>query len=132
MAQGNWQSPVSGAWTAAQIAASPVGILAVDAADNIIDLNGNVVALVEVTPYVALAATGTAFTGACEYAGYQATVAAGNITIYDNTSAAGTVILATTALSGTTAQMLTHKIALTTGCHVVLSDASARVNIFVG
>ena len=94
-----------------------------------------IIALSEVTDYVNLTATGTAFTGACEYAGYVCTVAAGNITIYDNTSAAGTVIVPTTALvvgaypifgAGTNGKM-----ALTTGCHVVLSGA-ATVNVLVG
>jgi hypothetical protein len=90
--------------------------------------------LAEVTAYVNLTATGTAFTGACEYAGYVCTVAAGNITVYDNTSATGTIIVPTTALvlgaypifgAGTTGKM-----ALTTGCHVVLSGA-ATVNVLV-
>lgn len=94
-----------------------------------------IIALSEVTDYVNLTATGTAFTGACEYAGYVCTVAAGNITVYDNTSAAGTVIVPTTALvvgaypifgAGTNGKM-----ALTTGCHVVLSGA-ATVNVLVG
>ncbi len=94
-----------------------------------------IIALSEVTDYVNLTATGTAFAGACEYAGYVCTVAAGNITVYDNTSAAGTVIVPTTALvvgaypifgAGTNGKM-----ALTTGCHVVLSGA-ATVNVLVG
>jgi len=98
-------------------------------------VGGQVVALSEVSPYVNLTATGTAFTGACEYAGYICTIAAGNITIYDNTSAAGTVIVPTTALTvgafpifgaGTNGKM-----ALTTGCYVVLSGA-ATVNVLVG
>jgi hypothetical protein len=97
--------------------------------------DGGVLALSEVTEYVNLTATGTAFTGACEFAGYVCTVAAGNITVYDNTSAAGTVIVPTTALAvgafpifgaGTNGKM-----ALTTGCHVVLSGA-ATVNVLVG
>ena len=94
-----------------------------------------IIALSEVTDYVNLTATGTAFTGACEFAGYVCTVAAGNITVYDNTSAAGTVIVPTTALAvgafpifgaGTNGKMT-----LTTGCHVVLSGA-ATVNVLVG
>jgi hypothetical protein len=96
---------------------------------------GAVLALSEVTAYENLTETGTAFTGACEFAGYICTVAAGNITVYDNTSAAGTVIVPTTALAvgafpifgaGTNGKM-----ALTTGCHVVLSGA-ATVNVLVG
>ena len=92
--------------------------------------NGEPYTLVEVTPYVTRTTTGTAFTGACELAGYDCTVAAGNITIYDNTSAAGTVIVATIALSVGRVEF-TWKRALTLGCHVVLS-ASATVNVLVG
>lgn len=107
----------------------------VDDSGNIIDGDGALSALTEVTDYVNLTATGTAFSGACEFAGYVCTVAAGNITVYDNTSAAGTVIVPTTALvvgafpifgAGTNGKM-----ALTTGCHVVLSGA-ATVNVLVG
>lgn len=96
--------------------------------------DGAVFALSEVSAYVPRTTTGTAFTGACEYAGYICTVAAGNITVYDNTSASGTVIVPTTALAlgafpifgaGTNGKM-----ALTTGCHVVLSGA-ATVNVLV-
>lgn len=103
--------------------------------DGLQDPQGGILALSEVSPYVNLTATGTAFSGACEFAGYVCTVAAGNITVYDNTSAAGTVIVPTTALSvgpfpvfgaGTNGKM-----ALTTGCHVVLSGA-ATVNVLVG
>lgn len=92
--------------------------------------------VVEVTASVdATASAGaTVFTGACEYAGYYCTVAAGNITIYDNTSAAGRVIVPTTALAtgpfpvfgaGTNGKEL-----LGTGCHVVLSGA-ATVRVLV-
>lgn len=106
-----------------------------DSNGNLIGNDQAVFALSEVTPYVNLTATGTAFTGACEFAGYVCTVAAGNITVYDNTSAAGTVIVPTTALAvgafpifgaGTNGKM-----ALTTGCHVVLSGAGT-VNVLVG
>jgi hypothetical protein len=91
---------------------------------------------VEATAYVnATASAGaTVFTGACEYAGYYCSVAAGNITVYDNTSAAGTPIVPTTALAtgpfpvfgaGTNGKML-----FGTGCHVVLSGA-ATVRVLV-
>lgn len=92
--------------------------------------DGSVFSISEVTPYVNLTATGTAFTGPCELAGYDCTVAAGNITIYDNTSAAGTVIIPTTALVLGRVEF-TWKRALLTGCHVVLSGA-ATVNVLVG
>lgn len=97
--------------------------------------DGGILSLSEVSPYVTRTSTGTAFTGACEFAGYVCTVAAGNITVYDNTAASGTVIVPTTALTvgafpvfgaGTNGKM-----ALTTGCHVVLSGA-ATVNVLVG
>lgn len=101
----------------------------------LVDGGGNVFAVSEVTPFVNKTATGLVFTGACEFAGYVCTVAAGNITVYDNTSAAGTVIVPTTALvvgafpifgAGTNGKM-----ALATGCYVVLSGA-ATVNLLVG
>ena len=106
-----------------------------DAVNGFVGPDSEIIALSEVSPYVNLTATGTAFTGACEFAGYICTVAAGNITVYDNTSAAGTVIVPTTALvvgsypifgAGTNGKM-----ALATGCHVVLSGA-ATVNVLVG
>jgi hypothetical protein len=102
---------------------------------SLVDGGGNVFAVSEVTPFVNKTATGLVFTGACEFAGYVCTVAAGNITVYDNTSAAGTVIVPTTALvvgafpifgAGTNGKM-----ALATGCYVVLSGA-ATVNLLVG
>lgn len=88
------------------------------------------IALSEVTPFINRTATGQAFTGACELAGYDCTVAAGNITIYDSLSAAGTVIVPTTALTLGRVEFV-WKRALTLGCHVVLSGA-ATVNVLVG
>jgi len=105
----------------------------VDASGDMLGMTGpdaSVYALSEVTPYVTRTTTGTAFTGPCELAGYDCTVAAGNITIYDNTSAAGTVIVPTTALSVGRVEFQ-WKRALTNGCHVVLSGA-ATVNVLVG
>jgi hypothetical protein len=110
---------------------------ATDSSGNVTGLvgpDGGLMALSEVSAYVTRTTTGTAHTGAGEFAGYICTVAAGNITVYDNTSAAGTVIVPTTALvvgafpifgAGTNG-----KLALTTGCHVVLSGA-ATVNVLV-
>ena len=111
-------------------------LLSTDANGNTVLLgpDGALMALSEVSGYVNLTATATAFTGACEFAGYICTVAAGNITVYDNTSAAGVVIVPTRALevgefpifgAGTNGKM-----ALVTGCHVVLSGA-ATVNVLV-
>lgn len=96
--------------------------------------DGSVHVLSEVSAYVNLTATGTAHTGAGEFGGYICTVAAGNITIYDNTSAAGTVLVPTTALAVGSYPIMgagtNTRLALTTGCHVVLSGA-ATVNILV-
>jgi len=93
-----------------------------------------VIALSEVSAYVNLTATGTAHTGVGEFGGYICTVAAGNITIYDNTSAAGTVLVPTTALVVGSYPIMgagtNTRLALTTGCHVVLSGA-ATVNVLV-
>lgn len=105
------------------------------AGTGFVDGSGGILAISEVQSYVNLTATGSAFSGAGEFGGYICTVATGNITVYDNTSAAGTVIVPTTALAvgafpifgaGTNGKM-----ALTTGCHVVLSGA-ATVNVLVG
>src|SRR3990167_3451957 len=90
-------------------------------------LDETVMSLSEVSAYVNLTATGTAHTGAGEFGGYICTVAAGNITVYDNTSAAGTVIVPTTALVVGSFPIMgagtNTRLALTTGCHVVLSGA---------
>ena len=123
-------------FTAAQVATlqtlSVDGARLVDSAGTYSLQNpaGGVLAVSEVTPYVTRTSTGTAFSGACELAGYDCTVAAGNITIYDNTSATGTVIVPTTALALGRVEFA-YKRALTTGCHVVLSGA-ATVNVLVG
>lgn len=93
-----------------------------------------VYSLSETSPYVTLTATGTAFTGACELAGWYCSVAVGNITIYDATSATGTPIVPATALAAGPMPIFgagtTGKMALTTGCHVVLSGA-ATVRVLV-
>lgn len=100
------------------------------ATGNFIAPDGGVMAISEVTPYVNVTATGTAFTGPCELAGYDCTSAGGNITIYDGTSTSGTVIVPTTALAVGRVEFL-YKRALTVGCHVVLSGV-ATVNVLVG
>lgn len=102
--------------------------------DGTLLIEGVAYALSETTPYVTLTATGTAFTGACELAGWYCSVAAGNITIYDATSATGTPIVPATALVAGPMPIFgagtTGKLALTTGCHVVLSGA-ATVRVLV-
>jgi len=95
--------------------------------------SSEIIAISEVTAYVAATAsdTTTVLTGAGEYAGYLCTVAAGNITVYDNTAASGRVIVPLTALvvgafpifgAGTNGRL-----ALATGCTVVLSGAATVV-----
>jgi hypothetical protein len=97
--------------------------------------DGALYAQSEATPYVTLNATGTAFSGPCELAGWYCSVAAGTITIYDATSATGTPIVPATALAvgpmpifgaGTNGRLV-----LQNGCHVVLSGA-ATVRVAVG
>jgi hypothetical protein len=106
-------------------------------AGNIIADDGALYGLAETTPYVTV--TGitsgtTTFTGACELAGWYCSVAAGNITIYDATSVTGTPIVPATALVAGPMPIFgagtTGKLALTTGCHVVLSGA-ATVRVMV-
>lgn len=94
--------------------------------------DGGILAVSEVTPYVTRTSTGTAFSGACELAGYDCTAVTGTptITIYDNTSAAGTVIVPATTLTVGRVEFA-WKRALTTGCHVVLSGTQT-VNVLVG
>jgi hypothetical protein len=98
--------------------------------ERLVGPSGEVVALSEVIDYENMTATGIAFSGACELAGYDCTVAAGNITIYDGVDATGTVIVAATALTVGRVEF-TWKRALLTGCYVVLSGA-ATVNVLVG
>ncbi len=101
----------------------------------IVGPDGSLIALAEVTPYVNVTATTTAIAGPCEFAGYVCTSAAGTITVYDGTSAAGAIIVPTTTLAVGAFPILgagtSAKLALSTGCHVVLSGA-AVVNVLVG
>lgn len=97
---------------------------------------GAIYGLAETSPYVTPTASAgsSAFSGACELAGWYCSVAAGTITIYDALSATGTPIVpATTLVVGPLPIMgagTTGKIALTTGCWVVLSGA-ATVRVLV-
>lgn len=89
-------------------------------------------AVVEVTPYTQKTATGIAFTGACEYAGYDvvAVTASPTLTIYDGTDTSGTVILPATTISVGRNER-TFKLALTVGCYIVIVG-TATVNMLVG
>jgi hypothetical protein len=118
--------------TAAEIAATKA---LVSGAGTYVNSDGALYGLSETTPYVTLTATGTAFSGSCEMAGWYCSVAAGNITIYDALSATGTPIVPATALVAGPMPIFgagtTGKLVLNTGCHVVLSGA-ATVRVLVG
>ncbi len=112
------------------------GGLSTNSAGNLEDVTTHeVYALSELTPYVTLTASGIAFTGACELAGWYCSVAAGTIAIYDALSETGTPVVPATALAVGPMPIFgpgtTGKLALTTGCYVVLSDA-ATVRVLVG
>lgn len=116
-------------------AQQPVFVRTAQGKTALIGMSGEVLAFSEVTPYVNMTATGTAFSGACEFGGFICTTAAGNITVYDGTSTSGTIVVPQTALvvgvNPIFGQGTNGKLRLTNGCHVVLSGA-AVVNILVG
>jgi hypothetical protein len=118
--------PGGEALTSAQVSAFSNGTILTSA--------GGLIALSETTPYVTLTATGSAFSGACELAGWYCSVAAGNITIYDALSATGTPIVPATALVAGPMPIFgagtTGKLVMTTGCWVVLSG-TATVRMLV-
>ena len=99
-------------------------------------VDGSLMAVSEASPYVTPtpSAGSSASATACELAGWYCSVAAGTITIYDALSATGTPIVpATTLVVGPMPIMgagTNGKIALTTGCWVVLSGA-ATVRVLV-
>ena len=104
---------------------------------SFVTIEGAIYKLSETTPYVTVTGitAGTAASStACELAGWYCSVAAGNITIYDALSATGTPIVPATALAVGPMPIFgagtTGKLALTTGCHVVLSGA-ATVRVLV-
>lgn len=86
--------------------------------------------VIESTPYVQMTATGTALSGEGEFAGIEVVSGSGTITIYDNTSAAGSIVFPATAVS-VGKQERTWKLQLQLGCHVVISG-TMTVNILVG
>jgi hypothetical protein len=88
--------------------------------------DGDLMPLESIGSTVSLAASGLAKSGAAKLMYIDCTVAAGNITVYDNTAASGTVVVATTALFQARSMMAT---AFSTGCYVVLSNAAARVTL---
>lgn len=108
-------------------------------------IDGGVVALSEAVPSVALTATGTAFTGACEFRGIKVRALVGGpqtATIYDATSATGTPIDTVvfnalgTWLWDRPSDVLPGvggRLPCTTGVHVVFSGGTSRtVDVMVG
>jgi hypothetical protein len=97
---------------------------------NLMAPDGGVIGLAEVTPEVlaTASATTTVLTGAGIYQGYRCTVAAGNITVYDNTAASGKVLVPTTALALGSFPIFgagnPRGLAVTIGVTVVLSGAA--------
>jgi hypothetical protein len=113
--------------------------LAADGSASLLRPDDAVVALSEASPVVTLTATGTAFTGACEFRGINVRAISGTpqtVTVYDATSATGTPIAVftvsaigyyywdgdmTTPGVGTGARRVNS-----TGCHVVISGGTSR------
>jgi hypothetical protein len=104
-----------------------------DTGPRLLDDGGNLRALVEVTDTAAvLTASGTAFTGPCEYAGYNVSVlSSGTLTVYDNTAASGKVIDGPITLTLGQRQ-LNFKIACQNGCYFAFSAAGNTVTPEVG
>ncbi len=105
-----------------------VGLVTADG--NILDAAGGVLALSEVVEEVLAdpSATTQILTGPGEYFAYRCTVAAGNITIYDNTASSGKVLVPTTALVVGSYPIfgagVSKSLAVDTGIRVVLSGAA--------
>lgn len=108
--------------------------------------DGGVVALSEAVPVVALTATGTAFTGACEFRGVTVRAISGTpqtVTVYDATSATGTPIATFTIAAlgtyywdgdwATVGNGNGGRRINSTGCHVVISGGTSRtIDMMVG
>lgn len=112
----------------------------------LVDPDGGAIALSEAVPVVTLTATGTAFTGACEFRGITVRAISGTpqtVTVYDATSATGTAIATftvsalgtyywdgdwATAGNGNGGRRINS-----TGCHVVISGGTSRtIDVMVG
>jgi len=95
---------------------------------DIMDADGGLYALSEALPYVTLTATGTAFAGPCEVAGWYGSVAAGNITVYDALSATGTPFVpaeaTATGFRPIRGAGINGTIEFATGFHAVLTGAA--------
>lgn len=113
---------------------------------NVVDGAGGLHALSELQPLVPLTATGTAFTGVCEFAGIVVRAISGTpqtVTVYDATSATGTPIAVFTVAAlgnynwdGDWVTVGAGKGArrpCTAGCHVVISGGASRtIDVKVG
>jgi hypothetical protein len=117
-------------WNANLTGAQVSSAVTYNSVSNTLGSGSTPIALKEVTPYITVTTTGITVTGPCELAGFDCTVAAGNITIYDGLSTTGNIIVSTTALTLSRTEF-NWKRALNTGCYVVLSGA-ATVNVLVG
>lgn len=102
---------------------------------DIILQDGSVVGLSEATAesQATASSTTTILSGAGEYFAYRCTVAAGNITIYDNTTGSGKVLVPTTALTVGVFPMygagIGRSVIVSTGITVVLSGAAT---VYIG
>lgn len=128
------QSPVSEDWlTSAQRTAGAVAVSGLNANSEFIGAGGELLSFVEATPYVTVTTTTTAFTGACELAGFDVTsvTAGATVTIYDGTSTSGAVVVPTTTLSAVGRTEFNWKRVLRLGCHVVVTG-TVSLNVLVG
>ena len=104
---------------------------------NWVTEDGGILSLSEAHPESATVPTGSAtttvLTGTGEYSHYRCTVAAGNITVYDNTAASGKVLVPTTALALGTFPIFgaghSGVLPVTLGVTVVLSGAAT---VYIG
>lgn len=106
---------------------------------SLLDGAGGVYALSEAVAVQTLTATGTAFTGACEFRGIVVRAISGTpqtVTVYDATSATGTPIATFTIASLGTYYWDGNQVTAgngnggrrinSTGCHVVISGGTSR------
>ena len=116
-------------FSAAQKNLGNLTAVGVDSSNQLINANAKVIGRLVASPYINTTATSLLINGACDLYGWDCTVAAGTITIYDGLNASGTVIVPTTTL---TAGLNTFAVGrqLKIGCYVVLS-AAATVNVLV-
>lgn len=123
-----------------EIAVSAAGLLVVDVGSVVAGGSGimtgdGVVALSEPVEEVLANPTATTqiLTGPGEYFHYRCTVAAGNITVYDNTASSGKVLVPTTALAVGAFPIfgagISRSLIVSNGIRVVLSGAAT---VYIG